>query len=372
MNCIFISPNYPAGHWHYCAALRAAGYNVLGVGDAGYESFPYELRGNLNDYVRVGDLHDYDEVYRACASLIGRWGRAERIESLNPYWSSLVDALRTEFASKPCSPDDNYAIKASLRSSECGLPVFAAGVSVKKAIEFAQNEGFPVLAVPTKYKTLGIHTVEDTLQLKKLLAKRSGAFIISAQHKGEPVSVDGFVRDGKAVVCAAHLIVEKGVMYSIDVSEELAVRAADCASHMLAADGFFHIDAVRLTAAVKGLGKKGDIVFNNISETPGHEYIIDSINAIYSCDVRELWASGKLGDDELTPKCCAAVVARSFERSYKNAHEKILRRLNIKLIKHGITAEPDRAEFGEYIYIFTGETGAEIRRSIKFITEDFA
>ncbi|MBE6765753.1 MAG: hypothetical protein E7546_07790 [Ruminococcaceae bacterium] len=373
MNCIFISPNYPAGHWHYCAALRDAGCNVLGIGDAGYESFPYELRGNLSDYIRIGDIHNYDEVYRACASLIGKWGRVDRIETLNPYWSTLVDALRAEFCGRAGRPDDYYALKMSLRDEECGLPESIKNVSAKKAVEFAQQAGFPVLCVPLCDKTLGVHTVESEAELKKLFSKNGkDAFAVFAQHKGEPVSLDGYIRDGRVVVCTAQLIVGKGIMYSLDVTEGLTARAAECVSTLLPGDGFFHIDAVRLTGAVKGVGKKGDIVFNNISEAPGHEYIMDCMNAIYGCDVRSLWAAGKLGEDELEPKLCAAVVSRSFERSYKNSHEKVLRRLNIKLVKHGLTAEPDKGEFGEYVYIFTGENQAELRRYIKFITEDFA
>ena len=60
MNYLFISPNYPAGHWRYIAALRDAGHDVYGIGDAGSETFPAELRGNLSGYYRVGDLHNYD------------------------------------------------------------------------------------------------------------------------------------------------------------------------------------------------------------------------------------------------------------------------------------------------------------------------
>ena len=66
----------------------------------------------------------------------------------------------------------------------------------------------------------------------------------------------------------------------------------------------------------------------------------------------------------------AALAVRSFERSYKNLHEKVLHKLALKLTAHGRTEEPDRWDYSDYIYLFTGENAAELKRSIKFITED--
>lgn len=373
MNCIFISPNYPAGHWQYCAALRAAGYNVIGIGDAGYESFPYELRGNLNDYIRVSDLHNYDEIYRACASLIGRWGRAERIECLNPYWNSTVEALRCEFKGCECDVQANYSERTAARFAAPHLPKYAVGLSARKAVAFGEENGYPLLVAAAKDKRLGVHSVENEAALKKLVSVGGkDAYIIAAQYGGEPVSVDGLICDGALVVLTAHLQVEKGIFYSLPVTHELSEMAEQCAAAAVGS-GFFHIDAVRLARAVKGLGKKGDIVFNRITDTPAHEYVIDCINGQYGCDIREKWASLCCGEDDgqMQAQCCTAIAVRSFERSYKNAHEKILRRLNIKLLHHARTAEPDREEFGDYVYIFRGEDQAELRRNIKFITEDF-
>ena len=68
--------------------------------------------------------------------------------------------------------------------------------------------------------------------------------------------------------------------------------------------------------------------------------------------------------------CVGAAAVRSFERSYKNLHEKILRRLTTRLAFHGRVEEPDRWDYSDYIYIFGGENAAELKRSVKFITED--
>jgi len=108
MNIIFISPNYPAGHRRYVAALTEAGHTVLGIGDAGDETFAPELRGALKGYYRVGDLHDHDSVYRACRYFEWQFGRIQKIESLNPYWRDLVEALRAEVCTSYACVEREY------------------------------------------------------------------------------------------------------------------------------------------------------------------------------------------------------------------------------------------------------------------------
>lgn len=364
MNCIFISPNYPAGHWRYAAALRSAGYSVLCIGDAGDETFSYELRGNITEYLRVGDLHDYDAVYRCCGYFISKYGRIDRIESLNPYWEDLVEALRGEFTRSLPSPEQIYPELAKKRLSRSLLPEAVLSASTRKAASFAAQNGYPISAVPAENKKAGCKIITCAEELKNLGREK---YLLSRVPAGDTVSLDGLTRNGAAVFCAAHLMLENGGLISLPVPEQLREKCSALAGR----DGFFHMDAVRLSAAVPGLGKKGDIVPITFSETPPHEYIVDCINAEYGCDLRALWVDPEAQCEPSEPVCCAACVCRSFERSYKNPHERILHRLGAKLTRHGLTAEPDKESFFDYVYIFTGDSPAELRRGIKYITEDF-
>ena len=38
MNFVFISPNFPVTYWNFCDRLKRGGVNVLGIGDASYDS----------------------------------------------------------------------------------------------------------------------------------------------------------------------------------------------------------------------------------------------------------------------------------------------------------------------------------------------
>ena len=67
MNFIFISPNFPHSYWNFCDRLKKRGVNVLGIGDASYESLLPELKGCLTEYFRVDSLSNYEQVYKAVA-----------------------------------------------------------------------------------------------------------------------------------------------------------------------------------------------------------------------------------------------------------------------------------------------------------------
>lgn len=384
MTCIFISPNYPAGHCRYISALRAAGHTVLGIGDAGSETFTAELRGNLDEYYRVGDLHNYDEIYRAVGYFINHWGRIDRIDSLNPYWADTVASLRKEFTGGCDLTEENYRAALALREGCELLSECIKFTTIDDAVEFGEKKGYPLLALPLRNKRPGNHLIAAEAGLRSLMrGEKKGSWLICSLYSGTPVSVDGFYLtdekgERKLAVCAAHAVNPDGSFYSLPADGTVAAKAMELAE-LFCTDGFFHIDAVKLTAAVKGVGKKGEIVFNHIENTPPHEAIIDCMNAEFGCDVRALWASGELPFDEkgepaalpLSPVLSAGAACRSFERSYKNSHEKILRKLNIKLLTHGLTADSDKERFADYLYVFSGADAAELKRSIKFITEDF-
>ncbi|MBE6758730.1 MAG: hypothetical protein E7554_01380 [Ruminococcaceae bacterium] len=403
MNIIFISPNYPAGHRRYVAALRAAGHTVLGIGDAGDETFAPDLRGALSAYYRVGDLHDYDQVYRACRYYEWQFGRVERIESLNPYWRDLVAALSREVCAQPAQVEQEYRALADIGIGASALTPRVLASTPKKPLALAGEYGYPLYAVAAGNKRLGSTFVVADAGVKSLLrGSTKDEYVFAVCPDGEKLSVDGLMLGGEVVACGAHLRAEDGQSVSAVAVDGLAERCALAAAECGLADGFFHISAVKLAAAVSGVGKKGEVCFVSFEPVPPHEYIIDLLDMEFGCDLRRSWAEGRAvllteapcagwsertdgsadplpdGEDQepaavalpLERVSLAALAMRSFERSYKNLHEKVLHRLALKLTAHGRTEEPDRWDYSDYVYLFTGENAAELKRGIKFITED--
>ena len=62
MNFVYISPHFPAVMQNFCIALRENGVTVLGIGDAPYETLSDSLRGALQEYYRVNDMENYDQM----------------------------------------------------------------------------------------------------------------------------------------------------------------------------------------------------------------------------------------------------------------------------------------------------------------------
>ncbi|MCD8028819.1 MAG: hypothetical protein LUF02_09245 [Erysipelotrichaceae bacterium] len=40
MNLVFISPHFPLYYYNFCQRLKERGVNVLGIGDAPYDTLP--------------------------------------------------------------------------------------------------------------------------------------------------------------------------------------------------------------------------------------------------------------------------------------------------------------------------------------------
>ncbi|MCZ7586079.1 MAG: hypothetical protein M5R36_23680 [Deltaproteobacteria bacterium] len=97
MNVVFISPHFPPQYEHFAAALRDRGATVLGVGDAPEESLTTSLRGALASYYFVPNMTDRDAMVRALGLLTHRFGKIDRIESLNEHWLEQEAALRDDF-----------------------------------------------------------------------------------------------------------------------------------------------------------------------------------------------------------------------------------------------------------------------------------
>jgi len=402
MNIIFISPNYPAGHRRYVAALTEAGHTVLGIGDAGDETFAPELRGALKGYYRVGDLHDHDSVYRACRYFEWQFGRIQKIESLNPYWRDLVEALRAEVCTSYACVEREYhhLIKSGIDVSALTPRILSS--SPKKVCAFAAGNSYPLLAIPATNKHLGQRLIASDAGVRSLLrGSTKDEYLFAVSPEGEVISVDGLMLDGKVVVCGAHVRAEDGQSVVAVAVDGLEGRCGEAAAQSGLADGFFHISAVRLTAA-SALGKKGAVCFVTFEPVPPHEYIIDLLDMEFGCDLRLSWAKRQVvltgcepcenwsertdGSAEaqevdeqgqkpavslpLERKYLAAAAVRSFERSYRNLHEKVLHKLGTALVSHGRTEEPDRFDYSDYIYLFTASTASEMDRSIKYITED--
>jgi hypothetical protein len=97
MNIIYLSPHFPPNYYLFCVHLNELGVNVLGLADESFDRLRPELRNALREYYRVSDMHNYDELLRACGYFTHRYGKIDRIDSMNEYWLETEARLRTDF-----------------------------------------------------------------------------------------------------------------------------------------------------------------------------------------------------------------------------------------------------------------------------------
>ena len=155
MNYIFISPHFPHTYWQFCDRLHRNGINVLGIGDAPYDSLEAPLKAALTEYYRVDSLEDYDRVYRAVAFFAFKYGKIDWIESMNEYWLEQDARLRTDFNITTGIRADRISFikEKSLMKKlylEAGIPTARQHVVSDREAgrAFIREVGFPVIVKP--------------------------------------------------------------------------------------------------------------------------------------------------------------------------------------------------------------------------------
>ena len=154
-NFIFISPNFPTNYWQFCRELKNDGMNVLGIGDQPYDELKPELKDSLNEYYKVGSLENYDEVYRAVAFFIFKYGRIDWLESNNEYWLERDARLRTAFHITSGFQEDDiprikYKSKMKAYYAQAGIPTARYHLvdTLEECEKFIKEVGYPVVVKP--------------------------------------------------------------------------------------------------------------------------------------------------------------------------------------------------------------------------------
>ncbi|MGC9348178.1 MAG: hypothetical protein ACP5JG_08590 [Anaerolineae bacterium] len=132
MNIVLVSPQFPPNFYNFAVAARRAGANVLGIGDAPYDSLRGELRKALTEYFRVDDMDNYGNLVRACGFFTFRYGKLDCLESHNEYWLGTDARLRADFNIPGLRPPDMAKVKQKSRMkrifTDAGLEVPAGAL----------------------------------------------------------------------------------------------------------------------------------------------------------------------------------------------------------------------------------------------------
>lgn len=311
-NFIFISPNFPTNYWQFCRELKNNGLNVLGIGDQPYDELTNELKSSLNEYYKVGSLENYDEVYRAVAFFISKYGRIDWLESNNEYWLERDAMLRTDFhILSGFQSEDMPRIKFKSRMKEyyrkAGIP--AARYHMVDNFEgcraFIDEVGYPVVVKPDNgVGASHTYKLESDQDLGEFLAQKQSdvSYIMEEFIHAEVNSYDAIINaEGEPIFETGNVtpwsimdIVndnDNSIYYILkDLPEDTRRAGRATVKSFGVKSRFVHFEFFRLTQDQPGMGRKGDVVALEVNMRPCGGFTPDMMNFAHSTDVYKIWA----------------------------------------------------------------------------------
>lgn len=311
-NFIFISPNFPTNYWQFCRELKNNGLNVLGIGDQPYDELTNELKSSLNEYYKVGSLENYDEVYRAVAFFISKYGRIDWLESNNEYWLERDAMLRTDFhILSGFQSEDMPRIKFKSRMKEyyrkAGIPVARYHMvdNFEGCRAFIDEVGYPVVVKPDNgVGASHTYKLESDQDLGEFLAQKQPdvSYIMEEFIHAEVNSYDAIINaEGEPIFETGNVtpwsimdIVndnDNSIYYILkDLPEDTRRAGRATVKSFGVKSRFVHFEFFRLTQDQPGMGRKGDVVALEVNMRPCGGFTPDMMNFAHSTDVYKIWA----------------------------------------------------------------------------------
>ena len=339
-NFIFISPNFPTNYWMFCRELKKNGLNVLGIGDQPYDELDYNVKENLNEYYKVSTLENYEEVYRAVAFMIFKYGRIDWLESNNEYWLERDARLRTEFHitsgfQESDIPRIKFKSKMKDYYKKAGISTarFHMVDTLEGCLTFAKEVGYPVVAKPDNGVGAS-HTFKITSdeEMKTFFKEKwpDTVYIMEEYIWGEVNSYDAIIDShGKPMFETGNVspvsimdIVNEQQSSLFYILKKLPADTRKAGRATVKAFGvksrFVHFEFFRLQRDQEGLGKAGDLVALEVNMRPSGGFTPDMINFAHSTDVYKIWADMIAFDETTMPAGISAFCAFVGRRDGKD------------------------------------------------------
>jgi hypothetical protein len=381
MNVIFLSPNFPPNYERFCTHLRALGANVLGLSDQPYDTLSGDLRAALSEYYLVPDLHNYDELLRAVGYFTHRYGKIDRIDSLNEHWLETEARLRTDFNVEGFRLADLPAIK---RKSEMKRRFAAAGVETARAIvaddpaevrAFAAEVGFPLVAKPdVGVGAARTYKIETQAELEAFLEQPLGGYLLEEFVRGVIQTFDGLTDRSGAPVFFTSMQYSSGVMEVVNedtdvyyyTQREVPADIAHAGRAIISAFGlrerFFHFEFFRTP--------EGRLVALEVNMRPPGGLSLDLFNYANDIDLYYEWANvlvrGQF-DARYDWPYHACYIGRKHGKRYAHSHEAALGRFGSRIVHQQPMASVFHRAMGSHGYIARAAALEEVLEVARYL-----
>ena len=385
-NVVFISPNFPTNYWQFCRELRNNGLNVLGIGEAPYDELTGELQDSLTEYYKVGSLENYDEVYRAVAFFIHKYGRIDWLESNNEYWLEKDAALRTDFHitsgfQTEDMPRIKYKSKMKKFYQKAGIATARYHLvtdDIKKCRAFLKKVGYPVVVKPDNgvgaAATYKLKCDEDLVNfmasrpegvpyiMEEFVNAEVNSYDAIIDSKGEPIFETGNVTPDSVMDIVNNN--DNSIYYIVkDLAEDVRAAGRATVKSFGVKSRFVHFEFFRLKEDHEGLGKKGDVMALEVNMRPCGGFTPDMINFAYSTNVYKIWAdmiaydSSEMGVGE--HQFCA-FAGRRDGKNFRLSHEELMEKYGANMRMAERMPEALSGAMGNQMYVATFPTRQEM------------
>lgn len=379
MNVVFISPHFPLYFHNFCSRLKIRGVNVLGIGDANYSEISNETKDSLSEYYRVNSLENYDEVYKAVAYYISKYGRIDFVESQNEYWLETDARIRTDFNINSGTKYEDLAVmkyKSKMKDIYKSIGLNAARYCLvdtfENALAFVEKVGYPIVVKPDNgVGASSTYKLKDQSELEYFFAtKDNRVYIMEEYVNGHVETYDGITDSNKNILIANSTIMLNSIMDNVnencdtafcnrfvagsDIEEvgKKVVQAFDTRSR------FFHFEFFRLDADKEGLGKKGDLVGLEVNMRAPGAYMPDMINFSYETDVYTIWADMLIYDKcfmDVKQKYLVAYIGRRDGIDYMLSNDQINQKYGDLVMLDVDVPEALSAAMGNHVFMVRAE-----------------
>ena len=311
-NFVFISPTFPKTYYQFPQTWKRIGGTSLCIGEDYYDSLSEEMKNACDEYYRVDNMQDYDQMYRAVAWFAHKHGKIDWLESNNEFWLEQDAKLRTDFN---ITSGDNetsvmrYKTKSNMKAyyEKANVPVarYHMVSTYEEGKKFVDLVGYPVIVKPDD--GVGANTtwkIKNDKQLKDFYKQNiQTQYIMEEFVPGSIVSFDGIVdQDNNIIFQTSHVFPEPimDIVNSADEcwyysEREIPKDLVEIGTRVIKAfdirGRFFHTEYFRLYEDKEGLGKKGDLVGLEVNMRPPGGYTPDMMNYANDINVYLIYAN---------------------------------------------------------------------------------
>lgn len=392
-NFVFISPNFPTNYWQFCKELKNNGLNVLGIGDQPYNELSWDLKNSLNEYYKVSSLENEDEVYRAVAFFIHKYGRIDWLESNNEYWLERDAKLRTDFnitsGFHTCDmPKIKYKSKMKEYYTKAGIPVARYHLvdNIENCFAFVEEVGYPVVAKPDNgVGASDTYKIKDEEDMYEFFNKKASdvLYIMEEFITAEICSYDAIIdSNGEPMFEAGNVTpfslmdvvnnADDSIYYIVkDLPEDTRATGRATVKSFGVKSRFVHFEFFRLTKD-QHIGKKGQIVALEVNMRPSGGFSPDMINFARNSNVYKIWADMIAFDHSTSPvgrhAYCAFAGLRDA-KEYAMSHDDIMTKYGHCMKMVDRIPDALSGAMGNQMYMATFDTEEEMKTFYKDVLE---